>query len=111
MTTALLNILENAVKYSEDDLVINCKIESEKNLLISIEDNGIGISEKHQKQIFDKFFRAGNKEIHNVKGLGLGLYYTNQIIKAHNGNITLNSKEGQGTTFIITIQQVTFNCF
>ena len=53
--------------------------------------------------MFDKFFRAGNKEIHNVKGLGLGLYYTNQIIKAHNGNIIVESKEEKGTTFILTI--------
>ncbi len=103
MTTALLNILENAVKYSGDDMIVDCNVESEAALKISIIDNGIGISDKDQKQVFDKFFRAGNKEIHNVKGLGLGLYYTNQIIKAHNGNVTVESKEGKGTTFILTI--------
>lgn len=103
LTTALLNILENAVKYSGENIIINCIVDSKNELKISIQDNGIGISEQHQKQVFDKFFRAGNKEIHNVKGLGLGLYYTNQILKAHNGSITVKSKEGEGTTFILTI--------
>jgi two-component system phosphate regulon sensor histidine kinase PhoR len=102
-TTAVLNILENAVKYAGDSLVIDCNIESNKALKISIKDNGIGISEKDKTQVFDKFFRAKNKEIHNVKGLGLGLYYTNQIMKAHNGIITVEGKEGKGTTFILTI--------
>ncbi|WP_400075921.1 sensor histidine kinase [Winogradskyella sp. R77965] len=102
-TTALLNILENAVKYSGDTIVIDCNVESETELKISINDNGIGISEKDKKQVFDKFFRAGNKEIHDVKGLGLGLYYTSQIIKAHNGTITVESNDSKGTTFILTI--------
>ena len=102
-TTALINILENAVKYSGNELVIDCNISINNGLKIKIEDNGMGISEKDQKQIFEKFFRAGNKEIHNVKGLGLGLYYTNQIIKAHNGSITVESKKDKGSTFILTI--------
>jgi len=103
VTTALLNILENAVKYSGDNIIIDCNVESETALRILIKDNGIGISDKDKAQVFEKFFRAGNKEIHNVKGLGLGLYYTNQIIKAHNGTITVKSKEGKGTTFILSI--------
>ncbi|MBC2843783.1 sensor histidine kinase [Winogradskyella flava] len=102
-TTALLNILENAVKYAGESIVVDCTVESNSELKIAIKDNGIGIFDKDKKHVFDKFFRAGNKEIHNVKGLGLGLYYTNQIIKAHNGNIAVESKEGKGTTFILTI--------
>jgi signal transduction histidine kinase len=103
ITTAVLNILENAVKYAGDPLIIDCEIETSSALKISIKDNGIGISDKDKAQVFDKFFRAGNKEIHNVKGLGLGLFYTNQIIKAHNGTIKVESKEGYGTTFTLTI--------
>jgi signal transduction histidine kinase len=103
LTTALLNILENAVKYAGNALIINCIVETNSELKISIKDNGIGIADKDKTQVFDKFFRAGNKEIHNVKGLGLGLYYTNQIIKAHNGTIRVESKEDQGTTFVLTI--------
>lgn len=103
ITTALLNILENAVKYSNEGLIIDCNVQSEKTLTIAIKDNGIGISEKDKHQVFEKFYRAGNKEIHNVKGLGLGLYYTNQIIKAHHGHISVESKKDQGTTFTLTI--------
>lgn len=103
ITTALLNILENAVKYANEEVIIQCTVESKKALKIVLKDNGVGISDKDKKQIFDKFFRAGNKEIHNVKGLGLGLFYTNEIIKAHNGKINVESKEGKGTSFILTI--------
>jgi signal transduction histidine kinase len=102
-TTALLNILENAIKYATEHLIIDCNIETNSALNISIKDNGIGISDKDKRLVFDKFFRVGNKEIHNVKGLGLGLYYTNQIIKAHNGTIKVESKEGYVTTFTLTI--------
>ncbi|SHG77536.1 sensor histidine kinase [Winogradskyella jejuensis] len=102
-TTALLNILENAVKYNTEPVVISCSIESKNELKIKISDNGIGISEKNQKLIFEKFFRAGNKEVHDVKGLGLGLYYTNQIVKAHGGSIKLDSKPEKGSSFTLTI--------
>ena len=103
LTTAILNILENAVKYSGSTLKIDCNVIADNILKIEIKDNGIGISDKDQKLIFEKFFRAGNKEIHDVKGLGLGLYYTNQIIKAHEGDIKLESKIGKGSTFALTI--------
>ncbi len=103
LTTALFNVLENAVKYNGDNITIDCKTLLNDYFVISIADNGIGVSEKHQKQLFDKFYRAGNTEVHNVKGLGLGLYYTNQIIKAHQGNITIKSSEGEGSTFTIRL--------
>ncbi len=103
VTTALLNILENAVKYSQDEVAIDCNVESDSALEISITDHGIGISDKDKKQVFDKFFRAGNTQIHDVKGLGLGLYYTSQIVKAHKGTIKVEGKEGKGTTFKIII--------
>ena len=57
---------------------------------------------KFNNQIKKKI-SENNKEIHDVKGLGLGLYYTNQIIKAHNGHIDVKSKNGKGTTFTLTI--------
>ncbi len=103
ITTAILNILENAVKYNGNDVEISCTVKSNTQLKISISDNGSGISDKDKKQVFEKFYRAGNKEIHNVKGLGLGLYYTNQIIKAHNGNIKLSSKKNIGSTFTMVL--------
>lgn len=103
LTTALFNILENAVKYSREEVTIHFSSKVDSHFSISIQDQGIGIAAKDQKLLFDKFFRAGDKEIHNVKGLGLGLYYTNQIIKAHGGRIHVKSTEGKGSTFMIEI--------
>ena len=100
-TTAILNILENAVKYNGNEIKINSQIKDKFTL--SIKDNGIGISKKEQKNLFEKFYRVANKDVHNVKGLGLGLYYTNQIIKAHSGEIKVNSEEQKGTEFVIEI--------
>ncbi|WP_435263251.1 sensor histidine kinase [Tenacibaculum sp. nBUS_03] len=103
VTTALFNILENAVKYGGTKIEVNCSIKNSKSLYISIADNGIGISKKNQELLFDKFYRVATNEIHDVKGLGLGLYYSNQIIKAHGGAIFIESEKGNGTTFIINI--------
>lgn len=102
-TTAVLNILENAVKYNSDVIIIEVKVTINNKFTLSIKDNGIGIPKEAQKNLFEKFYRVDNKDVHNVKGLGLGLYYTNQIIKAHNGNIKVNSEEQKGTEFVIEI--------
>lgn len=102
ITTAILNVLDNAVKYGSDQLKIRTKI-IDNSFQITIEDNGIGIAKEHQKKVFDKFYRVENTNIHNVKGLGLGLFYVHQIIKAHSGTIELNSKENNGTRIIINL--------
>lgn len=102
-TTAILNILENAVKYGKENLIINVSVLVDENFKVSIQDNGIGIPKKEIPFLFDKFYRVGNKEVHNVKGLGLGLYYTNQIIKAHCGEIYVESEVDKGTNFAIQI--------
>ncbi len=104
LATALLNILENAVKYCTKDPEITFKtILKNNSYCIIISDNGIGVSEKNQKHLFDKFYRVSEGNIHDVKGLGLGLYYTNQIINAHNGTISIDSQLNSGTTFTIKI--------
>lgn len=103
-TTAILNILENAIKYCQNKPQIQCQLTSTATyLLLTISDNGIGISQQHQSYVFDKFFRIDQNQIHDVKGLGLGLYYTDKIIKAHQGEITINSKLGEGSNFIIKV--------
>jgi signal transduction histidine kinase len=102
-TTALFNILENAIKYSDESVKINFTATCTNVFKIVIQDNGIGILSENKKLIFDKFFREGNKEVHNVKGLGLGLYYTNQIIKAHKGRIEVLSVKDKGAVFTIEI--------
>ncbi|WP_299600677.1 HAMP domain-containing sensor histidine kinase [uncultured Aquimarina sp.] len=103
-TTALLNILDNAVKYGKDEVEIVFRTYLKDDLYeISIHDNGIGISPKEQRKIFEKFYRITEGDVHDVKGLGLGLFFTNQIVKAHQGNISLESKLDLGTTFTINI--------
>ncbi len=103
LTTALFNILENAVKYNDGAVMLNFSIVIKEQLIISISDNGIGISEQQQQLLFDKFYRVNTQELHNVSGLGLGLYYSQQIIKAHQGEIIVKSSTKEGTTFTIKI--------
>jgi len=102
ITTAILNVLDNAVKYGSNTLKIRAK-PIEGYFQIVIEDNGIGIAKAHQKKVFDKFYRIGNVNVHKIKGLGLGLFYVHQIIKAHEGTIDLSSIENQGTVIKINI--------
>lgn len=103
-TTMINNLLSNAVKYCDKDPVINVEgFVEDKNICISISDNGIGIARVDQKHVFDKFYRASTGNIHKYKGLGLGLYYVKKIATAHGGNVTLSSKPGKGSIFTVTI--------
>lgn len=102
LSTAIINILNNAVKFDSTVLKVKYTIENEMHT-IAISDNGIGISKKNKKLIFDKFFRVSEKNTHDYKGLGLGLYYCNQIVKAHHGIIDVESKEKKGSTFYLKI--------
>ena len=100
LTTAILNLLENAVKYGSSTIVIQTKL-IKNQFNISIKDNGIGISKSKHSLLFDKFYRVEQGNLHNTKGLGLGLYYVNQIIKAHKGIIGVISDLGKGSEFTI----------
>jgi two-component system phosphate regulon sensor histidine kinase PhoR len=100
---AIFNIISNAIKYSVNPVIsINASVKN--NLLfISIKDNGVGIEYSDQKKIFKKFYRVPSGNLHAVKGLGLGLYFTHKVIQGHGGNIRVNSKPGTGTEFIIEL--------
>lgn len=98
LTTAILNVLENAVKYGSSKIAVKTKKHQEQ-FSISIEDNGIGISKNKQALLFEKFYRVEQGNLHNTKGLGLGLYYVNQIIKAHQGSVAVMSDLGKGAVF------------
>ncbi len=97
---AIGNLLENAVKYSGENAVIDIKVsEKDKNVRIDIKDNGPGIAPEYQKMIFSKFYRVPTGDIHDVKGFGLGLNYVQIICKAHKGDVSCHSKLGKGSTF------------
>ena len=102
LTTAITNVLENAVKYGAKTIFISTDLQN-NDFKISIKDDGIGIAKNKQSLLFDKFYRVEQGNIHNTKGLGLGLYYVDQIIKAHKGTIKLVSDLGKGTQFILSI--------
>ena len=103
LTTAFLNVLENAVKYGSKTIIIKTSI-IENLFSISIEDDGIGIEKSKQSLLFDKFYRVKQGNLHNTKGLGLGLYYVNQIVKAHQGSVNVVSDLGKGTQFTILLK-------
>lgn len=99
---AINNILDNAIKYGGNNIKINL-INHDSELEISISDNGSGIPLEHQKLIFDKFYRVPKGNTHDVKGFGIGLYYTKSIIHRHSGELKLDSKPGL-TTFKIILK-------
>lgn len=105
LTTAITNVLENAVKYGCQNITLVTLLENEM-LHISIQDDGIGISKTKQPLLFEKFYRVEQGNLHNTKGLGLGLYYVDQIIKAHKGSIKVVSELGKGASFTISIPSV-----
>jgi signal transduction histidine kinase len=105
LTTAINNVLENAVKYGCQNITIETSIKNDL-FSISIQDDGIGVSKTKQPLLFEKFYRVEQGNLHNTKGLGLGLYYVDQIIKAHQGTIKVISELGKGASFIITIPAV-----
>ncbi len=104
LSTAIINLLNNAIKYGGTELTVDYGIDKlDSTHFIGIKDNGIGISPKYQRFIFEKFYRISEKDTHNYKGLGLGLYYTKQIIKAHGGKISVESEANKGSKFTIKI--------
>ncbi len=103
-TNVLVNILDNAIKYSKEAPIITISTETVRNsIILKISDKGIGMSKSVQKKIFEKFYREHTGNVHNVKGHGLGLAYVKQIIDDHQGEIFVESEKGKGTTFIIKL--------
>lgn len=100
---AILNIISNAIKYSNKPLIrIETSIMND-TYRISVKDNGIGIDEQYKKKLFKKFYRVPTGDVHNSKGLGLGLYFVKKVIDEHKGNISVKSIKDIGSEFIIEL--------
>ena len=103
-TNVIVNILDNAIKYSPEEPVIDIYTENVKDfVIVKIKDQGSGMSKVAQKKIFEKFYREHTGDLHNVKGHGLGLAYVKRIIEDHNSQIFVESEKGKGSTFIIKV--------
>ena len=106
-TNILHNLLDNAVKYRDEDrppqLEIITENPNDRTLEIKITDNGIGIKKEDLKRIFDKFYRVHTGNRHDVKGFGLGLAYVKKMVEIFKGTISVESDFGKGSTFIITL--------
>ena len=102
LVNIIVNLLDNSIKYSNREPCVRIlTFNHDKNFVLKIKDNGIGMSPTIQRKVFDKFYRAESGDIHNVKGHGLGLAYVKKIVDLHRGKINLNSKYDIGTTFTI----------
>jgi len=106
-TNVLVNVLDNAIKYSPDAPKIDVYTESTKNsVLIKVKDQGLGMSKAVLKKVFEKFYREHTGDIHNVKGHGLGLAYVKKIIDDHQGEVYAESEKGKGSTFCIKLPKI-----
>ena len=104
MQNVVINILENANKYSPNEPNITVKTSSSNDhVIISISDKGLGMTKYEQKNIFDKFYRTYTGDVHNIKGHGLGLAYVKSTMELHGGVVRLESEKGKGSTFVLKI--------
>jgi len=104
LTNVIFNLLDNALKYctSKPSITIQTELNA-GTLSLTVEDNGIGISDENKRRIFQKFYRVPTGNVHDVKGFGLGLHYVKQIVEAHRGRITVASEPGKGCAFTILL--------
>jgi two-component system phosphate regulon sensor histidine kinase PhoR len=102
----IFNILDNAIKYCNSDPEILISIEEhDSNLILSFEDNGIGIPKNFRKKIFNRFYRVPTGNVHDVKGFGLGLDYVQKIVRRHGWQIHVSDNSRKGSTFILKIKK------
>lgn len=102
ISNILNNLLDNAIKYSPEKLHLTVRTENEsKGVTISITDQGLGMSKDQIHRIFDTFYRVPTGNVHDVKGFGLGLSYVKKMVEAHEGTVSVQSRPGHGSTFIL----------
>jgi signal transduction histidine kinase len=101
---ALVNLVNNALKYSSDEKFLGVKLYRANGLLkLEVVDHGIGIARREQSKIFEKFYRTGDPLVHNTKGSGLGLSLVRHITHAHGGEVEVESTPGKGSKFTLSL--------
>jgi two-component system phosphate regulon sensor histidine kinase PhoR len=104
LTNVVFNLVDNALKYSDDPPTLRLRLVEQANAVVfSVADQGIGIPAEYQSRIFEQFFRVPTGNVHTRKGYGLGLNYVASVVRSHQGTIDVQSTEGKGTTFVITL--------
>jgi signal transduction histidine kinase len=104
MARSLLNLVNNALKYSQDRKYIGVNLYRDNgSVKLEVVDQGIGIPHQEQQKIFEKFYRVGDPLVHNTKGSGLGLSLVRHIVQAHGGEVAVDSSPGQGSKFTIVL--------
>lgn len=100
----LTNLVSNAVKYSPDGGTVRVGLEEAgDNVIISVDDAGMGMTPEQQSRLFTKYYRTPDAVLHNIKGTGLGLFLVKQLVEAHGGSIRVQSARGQGSSFTVTL--------
>ena len=104
LVSAIANLLDNAVKYSESGsrVCLGMAVE-DRNVIITVTDQGIGIPSRDLERIFERFYRVDQARSRTTGGTGLGLAIVRHVVQAHGGEVTVESVEGQGSTFRLTM--------
>lgn len=103
-TSIVVNLLENAIKYSEEKTEIDIELQAVgSQFLLTIKDQGIGIPEEDREKVFDKFYRVGSENTRKTKGTGLGLYIVKRFVEIHGGSIMIGSNNSKGTVIQVII--------
>ena len=104
LATALVNLLSNAIKYTPDGGRVALKAHvTDDNVVIEVEDSGIGIAEEELPKVFNRFFRSDDHRVQNTTGTGLGLALTHEVVKLHGGTLSVQSVLNEGSTFTVTL--------
>jgi signal transduction histidine kinase len=105
MESVLINLIDNALKYG-DGTTVNINLEKQakgNSVLLSIADQGPGVSDEEKEKIFERFYRIGNEEVRKTKGTGIGLYLVKLLVESHQGTVKVSNNNPAGALFCVTI--------
>jgi two-component system, OmpR family, phosphate regulon sensor histidine kinase PhoR len=98
------NLIENAIKYSGNEAIVHIHLTAkDKEVVLRVADNGIGITDEEKQKIFSKFYRIGNEQTRQHKGTGLGLYIVRSVVKLHKGHLSISDNSPKGSVFEVVL--------